>query len=83
MARLERLGTESVQKVQTWWVVRDPAGLLSGGLPVSPGSTEQRQRPAPGVMSGGPAAAVPLIATAEQRPPSQRGLRIDPIDHWV
>jgi len=28
VARLERLGAERVQKVQTWWVMRDPAGLV-------------------------------------------------------
>jgi hypothetical protein len=38
VARLERLGAERVQKVQTWWVMRDPAGLLFCVLPVSAGS---------------------------------------------
>jgi Glyoxalase-like domain len=38
VARLERLGSERVQKVQTWWVTRDPAGLLVCVLPMSPGS---------------------------------------------
>jgi hypothetical protein len=38
VARLERLGAERVQKVQTWWVMRDPAGLLFCVLPASPGS---------------------------------------------
>ena len=38
VARLERLGAERVQKVQTWWVMRDPAGLLFCVLPMSPGS---------------------------------------------
>jgi hypothetical protein len=38
MARLEQLGAERVQKVQTWWVMRDPAGLLFSVLPMSPGS---------------------------------------------
>jgi hypothetical protein len=33
-----RLGAERVQKVQTWWVMRDPAGLLFRVLPMSPGS---------------------------------------------
>ncbi len=28
VARLERLGAVRVEKVQTWWVLRDPAGLL-------------------------------------------------------
>jgi Glyoxalase-like domain len=26
--RLERLGAERVQRVHSWWVMRDPAGLL-------------------------------------------------------
>ena len=38
VARLERIGAERVQKVQTWWVMRDPAGLLFCVLPMSPGS---------------------------------------------
>lgn len=38
MARLERLGAKRVQKVQTWWVMQDPAGLLFCVLPMSPGS---------------------------------------------
>jgi predicted enzyme related to lactoylglutathione lyase len=28
VARLERLGATKVEQVQTWWVMRDPAGLL-------------------------------------------------------
>ena len=38
VARLERLGAERVQPVATWWVMRDPAGLVFCVLPVSPGS---------------------------------------------
>jgi hypothetical protein len=38
VARLERLGAGRVQKVQAWWVMRDPAGLLFCVLPISPGS---------------------------------------------
>lgn len=38
VTRLERLGAERVQKVQTWWVLRDPAGLLFCVLPMTPGS---------------------------------------------
>ncbi len=38
VARLEQLGAERVQKVQTWQVMRDPAGLLFCVLPASPGS---------------------------------------------
>ncbi|MGO8874294.1 MAG: VOC family protein [Acidimicrobiales bacterium] len=26
--RLEELGAERVEKIETWWVMRDPAGLL-------------------------------------------------------
>lgn len=28
VARLERLGAERVEQVATWWVMRDPAGML-------------------------------------------------------
>jgi hypothetical protein len=38
VARLERLGAERVRKVQSWWVMRDPAGLVFCVLPESPGS---------------------------------------------
>lgn len=38
VARLEGLGAERVQQVQTWWVMRDPAGLPFCVLPTSPGS---------------------------------------------
>ena len=45
VSRLERLGAKRVQKVQTWWVMRDPAGLLFCVLPVSPGSlTDENAR---------------------------------------
>jgi Glyoxalase-like domain len=45
VARLERLGAERVQKMQPWWVRRDPAGLLFCVLPTSPGSlNENAQR---------------------------------------
>jgi len=45
VARLERLGAERVQKVQTWWVMRDPAGLLFCVLPMRPGSlTDENAR---------------------------------------
>jgi hypothetical protein len=37
VARLERIGAERVQKVPTWWVMRDPAGLLLCVLPMGPG----------------------------------------------
>ena len=38
VARLERLGATRIQMVQTWWVMRDPAGLPFCVLPTSPGS---------------------------------------------
>ena len=38
VARLERLGATREQMVQTWWVMRDPAGLPFCVLPTSPGS---------------------------------------------
>ena len=38
VARLEGLGAKRVQEVETWWVMRDPAGLLFCVLPVSPGA---------------------------------------------
>jgi hypothetical protein len=31
--RLERLGAERVQAVHSWWVMRDPAGLLFCVIP--------------------------------------------------
>jgi hypothetical protein len=37
VARLERLGAERVQRVQTWWVMQDPAGLLFCVLPMRAG----------------------------------------------
>lgn len=33
VARLERLGAERVQAVHSWWVMRDPAGLLFCVIP--------------------------------------------------
>jgi hypothetical protein len=38
LTRLQRLGAERVQQVHTWWVMRDPAGLLFCVLPEEPGS---------------------------------------------
>lgn len=38
VARLERLGAVRVSQVQSWWVMRDPAGLVFCVLPESPGS---------------------------------------------
>jgi Glyoxalase-like domain len=38
VARLEKLGAQRVQQVRSWWVLRDPAGLLFCVLPEPPGS---------------------------------------------
>jgi hypothetical protein len=38
LTRLQRLGAERIQQVHTWWVMRDPAGLLFCVLPEEPGS---------------------------------------------
>lgn len=38
VARLEGLGAESVRRVHSWWVLRDPAGLLFCVLPEPVGS---------------------------------------------
>ena len=38
VARLEALGARRVVHVQTWWVMRDPAGLLFCVVRVQPGS---------------------------------------------
>jgi hypothetical protein len=38
VTRLERLGAERVCQVQSWWVMRDPAGLVFCVLPEPPGS---------------------------------------------
>jgi hypothetical protein len=38
MARLERLGAELVQQAHSWWVMRDPAGLLFCIIPERPGA---------------------------------------------
>jgi hypothetical protein len=38
MARLEQLGAELVQQAHSWWVMRDPAGLLFCIIPESPGT---------------------------------------------
>jgi hypothetical protein len=37
VARLESLGAERVQEAHTWWVMRDPAGLLFCVIPDPPG----------------------------------------------
>ena len=41
VARLEGLGAKRVQRVQTWWVMLDPAGLPFCVLPISPGSLNE------------------------------------------
>jgi Glyoxalase-like domain len=38
VARLEKLGAQRVQQVHSWWVLRDPAGLLFCVIPEPPGS---------------------------------------------
>lgn len=38
MARLEKLGAELVQQAHSWWVMRDPAGLLFCIIPESSGT---------------------------------------------
>jgi hypothetical protein len=37
IARLEKLGAELVRQVHSWWIMRDPAGLLFCVIPESPG----------------------------------------------
>ena len=38
VARLEELGAERVQQVHSWWILRDPAGLLFCVIPEPSGS---------------------------------------------
>lgn len=38
VARLEGLGAERVRQVHSWWVLRDPAGMLFCVIPEPPGS---------------------------------------------
>ena len=38
IARLEELGAERVQQVHSWWILRDPAGLLFCVVPEPAGS---------------------------------------------
>lgn len=46
VARLESLGAERVEKIETWWVMRDPAGLLFCVIRVQdPDSFEVHARP--------------------------------------
>ena len=40
VARLERLGATRVRKVHSWWVMRDPAGLLFCVIPHPPGNLD-------------------------------------------
>jgi len=37
IARLEKLGAELVRQAHSWWVMRDPAGLLFCVIPERPG----------------------------------------------
>ena len=38
IARLEQIGAERVQQVDSWWILRDPAGLLFCVIPEPAGS---------------------------------------------
>jgi hypothetical protein len=38
--RLERVGARRVRQVHSWWVMRDPAGLLFCVIPVPPGGLD-------------------------------------------
>jgi predicted enzyme related to lactoylglutathione lyase len=38
IARLEELGAERVEQVHSWWILRDPAGLLFCVIPEPAGS---------------------------------------------
>lgn len=38
LTRLEKLGAELVEQVHSWWVLRDPAGLLFCLIPERPGT---------------------------------------------
>jgi predicted enzyme related to lactoylglutathione lyase len=40
IARLEELGAERVQQVHSWWILRDPAGLLFCVIPEPAGSLD-------------------------------------------
>jgi Glyoxalase-like domain len=40
VTRLEELGAERVQQVHSWWVLRDPAGLLFCVIPEPVGSLD-------------------------------------------
>ncbi len=40
VARLEALGAERVEKVHSWWILRDPAGLLFCVVPEPAGSLD-------------------------------------------
>ena len=41
VSRLEGLGAERVRAVHSWWVMRDPAGLLFCVLPQRPGTLSE------------------------------------------
>lgn len=40
--RLERAGASRVRKIYSWWVMKDPAGLLFCVIPCVPGSLNER-----------------------------------------
>ncbi len=39
--RLERLGAERVRRAHSWWIMRDPAGLLFCVIPQPPGELDE------------------------------------------
>lgn len=41
VARLERHGATRVRRVYSWWVLRDPAGLVFCVIPTAPGSLDE------------------------------------------
>jgi hypothetical protein len=41
VARLERLGAQRVQRAHSWWVMRDPAGLLFCVIPAPAGELSE------------------------------------------
>jgi len=42
VGRLERLGAQRVRQVHSWWLMRDPAGLLFCVIPEPPGTLSER-----------------------------------------
>jgi hypothetical protein len=65
IARLEELGASRVQQVHSWWILRDPAGLLFVSSP-SPRLAQRQQRTPLGLMPPGRAHAHPLWPRCRQ-----------------